>query len=52
MVKVQKTPSIIVTLGAPIPQKTHGKLPTSNADLLDLKFHLMSKTTAYYLPQW
>ena len=41
--KMQKTPSTIITLGASSSQKTCGVLPVSVASLIDFKLHVIPK---------
>ena len=45
MLKVQKTPSAIITLGASSSQKTCGVLPATIACLIDVNFHVIPKIT-------
>ena len=45
MLKVQKTPSIIITLGASSSQKTCGVLPATIAGSIDVNFHVIPKIT-------
>ena len=45
MLKVQKTPSTIITLGASSSQKTCGVLPTTIAGSIDVNFHVIPKIT-------
>ena len=45
MLKVQKTPSTIITLGASSSQKTRGVLPATIAGSIDVNFHVIPKIT-------
>ena len=51
MLKVQKTPLTIVTLGASSSQRTCGVLTASTVELIDVTFHVMPKRTGSLLTQ-